>query len=64
MHPGRDGYDRSAWTSGTLGPPSGKAILLKLGPERLVCPTHSDAPDAHFVVADRRPSGMQFEYTG
>ena len=52
MHLGRDGYDRSTGTSGTLGPPSGKAILLKLAPERLVRPTHTDAPDAHFVVAD------------
>ena len=46
------GYDRSAWTSGTLGPPSGKTILLKLALERLVRPTHPDALDAHFVVAD------------
>ena len=52
MQLGQDGYDRSAGASGTLGPPSGKAILLKLAPERLVHPTHPDAPDAHFVVAD------------
>ena len=52
MHLGRDGYDRSAGTSGSLGLSSGKAILLKLAPECLVPPTHPDAPNAHVVVAD------------
>ena len=52
MHLGRGGKDHSAWMSGGLRRPSGKAILLKLAPERLVRPTHPDAPDAHFVVAD------------
>ena len=35
-----------------LGRLSGKAFLLNLAPERPVRPTHLDALDAHFVVAD------------
>ena len=48
----RGGRDSSAQTSGVLGRPSGKAILLNLPAERPVRPTHPDALDAHFVVAD------------
>ena len=46
--------DRDTWASGVLGRPSGKAILQKLARKRLVRPTHPDALDAHFVVADIR----------
>ena len=51
---GKGEKDRATWASGVLGHPSGKAILQQLAPKHLVRPTHPDALDAHFVVADVR----------